>query len=282
MRRFFAFLVAALFLPPACMAANAAAVPQMDSSVKVADLAGILTDAEEARIAEEAVLAISATNMDIVILTINDGLGKTPKQYSEEFFESNNYGVGPEYDGLMLYIDMGGRDVYMAVSGRANVVFTLSVQDKVLDVVAESLSSGDYYGACLSFIDEVKGRLLAVSSAEIDARYKELEDRLDAAERGESGFTVWGAAGIAALVSGGGVLILFLLHSRSLSPKPGIQAYFDGDGVRMTRSDDIFLRTHTTRTAIPRDNSGGRPGGGTGGVSRSSGGRTFGGSGRKF
>jgi len=254
-----------------------AAVPTVNPSQKVVDLAGLLTEIEISTLSQLIADASERTRMDFIVLTTDNSLGKSPRIYCEEFFDNNGFGLGPERDGMILYIDIAKRDVYFNAFNRAAAVFGPQEQNAVLDWVAPYLSDGRYYEACLAFVEVSEYYISGVPSGEIDRRYGEIVYRVDHAYG--RGLTIPMAAIVAAIVSGAILLILFALHSKSLPQKPGIHTYFDENGLNMTRKEDVFLRTHTTRMALPKDGGGS---GGGGSIGRSSGGSISRGSGRKF
>jgi uncharacterized protein len=48
-------------------------------------------------------------NMDIVIVTTDDTGGKSSREFADDYFDYNGYGVGPNYDGILFLIDMDNR-----------------------------------------------------------------------------------------------------------------------------------------------------------------------------
>ena len=254
-----------------------AAIPDVEVSQKVVDLADMLTDDDEADISAQIVLATAATDIDYVIFIYNDDSIKNLQQYAEDFYDINGYGIGPEYDGVLMYINMGTRDVDMIVCGRPNAIFTPSVQDRVMDVVIPYLSNGDYLTACHTFVADTMERVFDSDTATVDRDYAALERQLDAEERG---MTVGSAFGISLLIALGFTGIQALRQKSSMKSAPGVGTYYGAEGLKMTLERDTFVNTVTTKTPIPKDTG---SSGGSGGAHRSSSGKTFsGGGGRKF
>ena len=96
-------------------------------------------------------------------------------------------------------------------------------------------------------------------------------------------------AGVATAIALGGSLLVggivagCLAGSHNKLPNPAqlARAYTGTNGVRLSRKEDNFVTTHTSRTAIPKSSSSGGGGGGSSthsgssGVSHGGGGRSF-------
>ena len=254
----------------------AARVPDVDSTQKIVDLADLLTDSEESDLAAEIVAATAASGMDFVFFSYSDNSVTDLQQYAEDFYDFNGYGIGSEYDGVLMYINMGTRDVDMIVCGRPNAVFTASVQNSVMNEVIPHLSEGDFYAGASLFVQETAGYMLRADAATVDQNYAELERQLDRQGKMPVGQALLFSFLIAAAIIG----ILALRQRSSMKSAPALQTYFSAEGMRLTLSRDTFLSTHTTKTPIPKNTS---SGGSSGGAHRSSSGKTFsGGGGRKF
>ena len=91
-------------------------------------------------------------NMDIVIVTTDDTGGKSSREFADDYFDYNGYGVGPNYDGILFLIDMDNRETYISTTGQGIRYLTDVRIEAVLDRVFDSgLLVGDYYGAALGF-----------------------------------------------------------------------------------------------------------------------------------
>ena len=99
-------LLALLVLPAA-----AADLPRL---VDNADL--LMADDAEALLADLDSRS-EALQFDIVIVTVDSLDGETPRNYAEDFFWYNNYGLGEDRDGALLLGAMDTRDWYIATHG---------------------------------------------------------------------------------------------------------------------------------------------------------------------
>jgi len=261
---FLALLLSLCFLAQPAFAG----VESADPSVKIHDFAGLLTSEEQAKLERQAQDIVNRLDVDIAVVTV-DGLdGLSPSTYANDFFELNGFGTNGGMDGMLLLVSMADRDYHIATSGKAYDLFYDKDLDEVIDRFLPYLSDGEYYTAFSRFLLASEAHLAGTS-----LRLRQI-------------YPIPLIAGVAVLiglvVAGIVMSILALLHKRSLAPAPDAAAYLTENGFRLTHKKDMFQHTYTSRTPIPKSNSGG--GGGSGGrsSSSSSSGRSFGGRGGKF
>ena len=80
--------------------------------------------------------------------------GLTVSDYAERFYESHNYGYGPDKDGTILLISMEDHDWYMATYGYAITAFTDAGIQYIGEEMTGDLSDGDFAAAFDTFADE--------------------------------------------------------------------------------------------------------------------------------
>ncbi|MCL2068920.1 MAG: TPM domain-containing protein [Oscillospiraceae bacterium] len=259
-RQLIALIIAALMLLgliiPATMAFAAVGFPP------VSDNAGILTANELDRLNRKAQEFIGGHNLQIIILTTADPAIQDTSQHADDFYTLS----AGETDGVMLYINMHSRDVLFLTFGSCEAVFKNYI-GYTLDIITPMLSNGDYYGAAFEFIG-IADTILTMGPDNIAEYYYDSD--VDFLE-------ILGGSIFAGLFAGGLVLlILVLMHGRSMPPAPSYHTYLGGK-ILTRREVDRFVTTHTSRVAIPKPTSSGGGGGG-----RSGGGMARGGGGRKF
>ena len=77
---------------------------------RLADEAGLLEPAEQAEIEEELDRVSEKYQCDVVIVTTDTLMGKTPRAYADDYYDFNGYGYGSEKDGVLLLVSMEDRD----------------------------------------------------------------------------------------------------------------------------------------------------------------------------
>ena len=71
----------------------------------VVDQAELFTDGEEAELAASAATLGSQYQMDIVLVTTNDTGGLSARDYADDYFDYNGYGIGSERNGILFLMD---------------------------------------------------------------------------------------------------------------------------------------------------------------------------------
>lgn len=196
-------------------------------------------------------------NADFVII-FKENVGNA-QSYAEQYYVNNNLGRGPNKDGVILLINMGGgvgnRDIYIATHGISKEYITDSKREKLLDALIDNgLGDYIYYEPISAYID-----------------------RLDKFHRGNY------VSPIDALISA--LAGLFASGGYAASVKREYKASNPSKQYRMasnaianySNSDDHFIREYTTSRTLPKPSSSSSGGGGSSGGSSS-----FGGGGRKF
>lgn len=76
----------------------------------VFDDAMLFTEEEKVNLYVEVNYLSQSYNMDIVIVTTNDALGKSSREYADDYFDYGGFGIGGNYDGILFLIDMDNRE----------------------------------------------------------------------------------------------------------------------------------------------------------------------------
>ncbi len=227
----------------------------VDTSVKVYDYAGLLTEEQLQNLSEKLVTTGQKRKMDLVIVTTDDTKGRSSMEYADDFYDYNGFGFGEENDGVLLLIDMEHRTAWISTTGKAISVINSSRIDKILDKVAPPLTDGEYEKSCLAFVNKTNHYLL--------------DDQFLSPQT----FLIF--VGISLAVGAIGAAIM-AASNRLVRKGTQAGAYLSGE-IALTGQNDVFLRSSVTRTAIPKNTSGGGGGGhvGSSGASHGGGGRGF-------
>lgn len=271
--RRFALLCAVFMLLTFCGVQEAFGEKQL-----VCDEADLFTTVEEGQLAQRAKDLGSAYEMDIVIVTTKDTRGKSSRDYADDFYDDNGYGVGTEKDGILFLIDMDNREVDISTSGQGIRYLTDNRIESVLDNVIEGgLTDGLMYKATEAFLATTEFYLQAGIRSD---QYNEPEGGRTE-EIVKAGLTppkVIGGGIVAVLVGGG----FFLLTRRRYQgkPKPVVYNYQDKNLVEFKVNNEKLVDTAVTFTIIEQSSSSSSAGRSS--THSSSSGRTHGGGGRKF
>ena len=238
----------------------------LDLDQKVYDFANLLTDSEEQALAAQIRDFCGRTGLDLPLVTTSDAEGKSSRDYADDFYDYNGFGVGENADGMLLLIDMDNRQAYLSTTGRAINLFTDSEIYDVTDPVAERLGDGDYYGGCQTGINRI------IAHVEEENEKSTLSGRFARSAR-RLPFYLLAAGGLTALI----------LYGMTRSHKTARRAqhagsYLDQQSLAFPLREDTFIRSSLTRRKIESSSGGG---GGTS-THRSSSGRSHGGGGSSF
>ena len=272
----------------AAPAAPAVPVTLPDASAdtsRIRDDADLFTPAEETELAQRIASFQKATGMDFVLMTSkksHDGI--SAQQLADDFYDYGGYGLDEENSGIAYYIDMYERYHYLSTTGAMIDYMTDERISTAINNNTRYLSGGQYAQAAINMMDMVENyyrkgipegqyQYDILTGQVLTARHKALTS-------GE--LTV---SGVIAVVIG-------FIFNRSVHGtyklKGNTYKYNvnENSQLRMTDTEDTYLRTSTTRVRKPeppRSSGGGFSGGGGGsGVHIGSSGSSHGGGGGRF
>ena len=224
--------------------------PLVDEHEKIYDFADLFTDSEEESLYSKVKDYISSFNIDMVIVTIDHNNKGSAREYADDFFDYNNFGIGNKHDGILYLIDMDTREVYISTSGKGISMYSSSKVDKLLDRSYNYLKKKDYYGSVTSFIDYAT----TINNKSVN-------------------FVISFLVSFALATI---VVLIFKSKHKGIRLATNADFYLDLANSKELVKNDKFISTHTTKRPIPRDT------GGSSGTHTSSSGRSHGGGGRHF
>jgi uncharacterized protein len=197
----------------------------------------------------------------LVIVTLSDLEGKnTIEDYAAEY--SNNL-MG---DSISLYICMGTRDIYIHTAGLGQNAVNDYGSDYIYEEIIPLLSSNKFDEALEKYtdlLDDFLNQYKNGSALDVNNPYK------------ESFFTPFNiliTVGVSAIIA---LITVLAMKSKLKSVRPQTIALNYVNDFNLTGQRDIYLYSHVTKTAKPKEKSGGSSGGGFGGGSGGGGARKF-------
>lgn len=286
------------------------------------DSAGLFSENGSASVSEFAEAFAQNADVSVAVVTTNDALGKTAREYAEDYYDSLIFDEGWSENGFLILIDMDNREVYMSASGVCILAFSDSTVNYIIDSGYEDLVTGYYTDCILAMLETAateyenyRGGNYYMPDAD-DYSYGASEfsdgvvqfggDFYEVTPDGEwipadeynyyygynsrngysSGFA-WSHVLfyiVIALVIA--AIAVFAVKNRYKNTGKGDE--FDADDIRLdlTNSSDKVISRNVVTTRIPKNNNhnhhAGRGTGGGASVHRSGGGISHGGGGRKF
>ncbi len=250
-------------------------------SQRVFDNAKLMSQSEIARLEDLIATIQKRYNMDIVVLTSNDAKTGRSLEYADDFYDSNGFGKGDDFSGLLFLIDMNNRVPTISTTGLMIRYVTDKRLSALLDTAYAYLSKAKYGDAAYMTLAQLS--LYLQNGIPANQYNQDEEGNIDWYAKPRD-LTVGEAA--IALLAGLAMGYVFFLAVRHKYGMKGSAYQYDvkkNAAVNITGATDVYLRTQVTRVPRATSTTGGGGMGGRSGTHRSSSGRTHGGgSGRRF
>lgn len=241
---------------------------------RVVDRASLFSS-EEIVSLENSINDISTRyEMDIVIVTTDDVEGKSSRDYADDFFDYEGYGLGDDNSGILMLINMEDREVYLSTAGSGEKYFNDSRIESILDDVYLHFSDGDYFKVSEAFLSSTERFLesgIPSNQYTVDENGNKVESSEDIA--GRIGISILIALIVSSVVCG---IVIFNYRK----PRAVVEeSYIDRSSIKFIKRSDRFITSHTTSRKIPKNNN---SSGGASTIHTSSSGNSHGGGGRSF
>ncbi|MDD7642957.1 MAG: TPM domain-containing protein [bacterium] len=244
-----------------------------DQLTFLVDDAGLLSAEDAASIESQLTGLAQKYDMHYVIVTEEDPNISSAMEAADDFFDYNGYGTGDDRSGVLLYINMSTRDVWISTRGFGITTFTDAGIEYILDELVYSLGDEAYFetfetftALCDDFTQQAK------NGTPYDMDHMPQEP------------FPWIGGLIMCMALGAIVGLIYILVLRgqlkSVAPNESASDYMVKGSMHVTNSREFFLYRTLSRHERPKENSSGGGGGST--THRSSSGATHGGGGRKF
>lgn len=152
--------IAALTLVLMCIVMSAMAL-----KTRVIDQAKLLSSSEQTSL-EDAVSKLCETYpVDLVLVTIDNANGKSARDFADDYYDYNGYGVGQDATGMLFLIDMDNRELYISTTGAMIDVITDIRREAILDSGYEHLVSGNYYRCFQAMLSQTEQYITQSASA---------------------------------------------------------------------------------------------------------------------
>ena len=243
-------------------------------SDNVKDYLNFLTIEEVNVIQERVENVVQDFNLDIVMVITADTQGKSSRDFADDYYDHNGFGVGEDYSGLLMLVNMEGREVWISTTGRAIDIYTDGRIAAMNDSVASFLTQERYYEACADYVN------IAADYAARGVPEGQYRIETPASNTYMNRVSNLAKSWLVALVCL--IIAVIATITASLSNKGSVtinsQTYEENGSFELCSSNDDYIRESTTRIIIPSSSSS-SIGSST---HRGSSGRTHGGGGRKF
>ncbi len=258
-------MVFSFLLSPCCFALGQPAL--------IVDSAGVLSSDELASLTQKAESIRDEYSCDVAVVFTAGYRSSSIMTYTDDFFDYNGYGYGSSKDGVMLLVDVVGREYWISTSGSGIYAFTDAGQLYLKDLFVSRLSAEDWAGAADAFLS---GCAKFLQQAQTGEPY-------DVGNMPRNAFNLTALLGStgAGLLLGGLPLMRTKKSMKTVEEKTDAGEYIYGRAPVLTRKSDRFVNKHTARVPIVK-NTGPHGGGGGSSIHMGSSGNYHGGSGGHF
>ncbi|MCI8454506.1 MAG: TPM domain-containing protein [Lachnospiraceae bacterium] len=267
------------------------AQPDAAGPESVYDFAGLFSPNEKEALSREAAVLAETMQMSVAIVTIDDHEGSA-QEYADSFYISAGLGTGDAYDGVLFLIDMDERELWITTSGKMIRYLTDSRIEAILDDAYAYISEGGYYETAQAFLADT--RLCYENGIARDQYNEDIEtgkkSRYHSLAWYEIAFAFF-AASACGLAAVGSVVREYGMKDMDSRVAANFKLSYrkDSSFTQGLKMSDVLLGSYVTHAMIAaakgqegsKGSRGGFSGGGRSSTHRS-GGRSFGGGGRKF
>lgn len=255
---------------------------------KLQDDAILFTLEQEKEIEQKLQNLTKETNWDCIIYTNRNNVSKSRMEdYCNNYYIDHNYGIGSDYDGVFLTIDMSSRELYVITQGQdAMYHFSDTRMDNMLDDIQSCLAGARYYDAAITFMDYISQyHSEGIPSGDSFSNVEIYEENV--AKRENPLLYVLTHMGIFIILIAIFVASLSVMFVSLRYKNHGKQNTYnvrDNSRLRLQIRDDVLIDKHISVRTESSSSYGGHRSGSrrSGGSRRSSGGRSHGGGGRSF
>lgn len=252
---------------------------------RVYDDAALFTAEQTAELETRIEEVRESTKLDIVVVTTDDAIGKTSREYADDFYDNNGFGSDKKHSGVLFLIDMDNREIYISTTGYAIDLLTDYRINAILDAAYPYMPEQSYNMAAKAFLD---GTEAFVEEGMVEGHYRYDTDK----GRIVRPFYYYVVKLMIGMIAGAvvGLVVCTIIKAKYKAKFPkGTYSYKQNGKIRIETQRDDFLNQTVTHRRIPKQTSSGgssRSSGssssGRSSVHHSSSGRSHGGGGRKF
>ena len=200
---------------------------------RITDSAGVLSSSERTQLLSKLNEISTRLKFDVVIVTINSYGGKTTKAYGDDFYDSNGFGQGDNFDGILLLVNVKDREWAISTHGFGTEAFTDAVQQNIMENILPLISEGEYSKAFSDFA-ELCDSTITAARANVQSEQSPAEQPKDPLRT-------------AAISLGVGILAAFIAVSimksslKSVAVQRKADNYVRDKSMNMTSEREVFL-----------------------------------------
>lgn len=264
----------------------------MEAKQRVFDQAGLFSEAERKELEEKIQKLQKVVKADVALVSTEDTEGKTAEQYADYFYHVHELGQGEDYSGVLVLMDMDNRELYISTCGGMIRLLTDERIESMLDHGIPYMKDQDYAQCARQVLKDIRywhEEGIADGQYNKDRDTGEVSRYQGGRKRSIRWYELFLAFGVAVFCGGSvcrKVKQDYAMEQERRQASGYHMAYRGNACFRYQDQSDVLGNSYVTRQIIPRNpsisHSGGLGHSGQSTVHKSSGGRSYGGGGKKF
>lgn len=121
---------------------------------RVVDSYGCLSETEKNSLKENLDVLSSKYDIDVSVVIVETYTQRNVEAAADDFYDYNDYGIGKNKSGIMLYISMGDREWHLTTTGKAIKIFSDSKLNYIGNDISYDLKNGNYFDAFMQYADD--------------------------------------------------------------------------------------------------------------------------------
>ncbi len=228
------------------------ALPVIADQQRVFDEADLFTAQEEASLEKSISRSAEQTPLDLVVVTVLSTGSKDAQTYADDFFDDGGFGVGDDFSGALLLIDMGASEVAVSTTGYGIRLLSDARIDKILDAVVEHLAEGEAAEAAQAFLNMVTD--YASQDVSQSQNGFQTEGKVPSQQKKSFLKAAVQALPISLIIGIVSVGTIYLACGRSGKSEVRPKSYRYYSSLQLSRKEDRLVDKHVSTRRLPRNN----------------------------
>ena len=218
-----------------------------DEYYRLYDQADVLSDQEEADLLTRLDELSERLRFDLVIITMEDLSGSSPRNYADDLFDQCRYGYGSGRDGALLLFSTRERDWYISTHGYGITALTDYGIEYIGEQMKPDLAKDEYAAACgvfLSLCEDFVNR----------AREGQPFDRASQPKGPLAVMWIFISLGLGLVIA---LIVVGVMKGKlkTVRSQAGADSYVRKGSMNLTVRQDLFLYRTVDRRERPKENS---------------------------
>lgn len=224
---------------------NVLSTYKVDSSEKIYDFSDVLTDEEERLLKQKIDTFIDKYNTELIILIdeLSYYYDTENENFAVDFYDYNDFGLQFDgYDGILLFRNTYSIDPYydMYTFGDAQLYFTQTRYDDVLDSIYSNIKNKNYYTGFSMFVDKMEYYYDLGIPSSMNGYIVDENGYLQ-----EVYIIPWKTCLIISAIATAVIMFILIRKNKMISKVKHADDYLDKDSINYRVKTDVLVNTYT-------------------------------------